>query len=67
MKKKTMALLEETIKQKDKENERLNNIINEVRGYTKEAKIGSQEVENIWAVDICNMVLEILDKVGDIK
>ena len=50
-----ISALENKLQQKE-------NIIKEVRGYIKEAKIGSQEVENTWAVDICNMVLEILDK-----
>ena len=54
----------EELEELDKLLQQKENIIKEVRGYIKEVKIGSQEVENTWAVDICNMVLEILDKLN---
>jgi len=56
------VMLEKQIEEKDKEIERLNNIIKEVREYIKqnEKEYGSLE-------DNEKIILEILDKVGDEK
>ena len=40
--------------------ERLNNIINETIRKLEDLIIIGNEVENEWAVDICNMVIEKL-------
>lgn len=54
--------LTNNIKRLEQEVLKRENIIKEVREKLKKLKIGSQEVENEWAVDICDIVLEILDK-----
>lgn len=41
------------------------NKLKEIKEYLEDAKISSEEVENEWAVEICDKVLEKLNEIDE--